>query len=466
MDGVRAGWVGLWLAAVAVVVVGAQPYAGGWNDGSRLATVEAIVDQGTLAIDATTFTRPVDPNETHAPYRDPACFERGTCDKLFVAGRYYSDKPAVVSYLMAGLYGLWRLLGGPAAAARPDLFCLLMTWGASGLAFLASLACLARTTVKLELAPAHRLLVTASLAASTIAVVYTRHVNNHILLLAVASGIVLHLVPDAFERQRGALRTWRWPALGGLAGLGYVLDLGLGPALLASVALATGWCTRSFAWVALGAAPAVGAHHAINYAIGGSIRPMNAIPEHLQWDGSPFDASNLTGAARNAPTRAVVYGLSLLFGKHGFVGHDLPLLLAFGGGVWVWRRRPEARPDLAFAALWCVGGWAAYALYSNNYAGQCCSIRWFVPFLAPAYLAISWALRARPEWAADLAVLSLCGAVTTFALWPRGPWSNKATLVYWPAQALALVGLWVLWRRRRHASSVVVATPAPLARAA
>ena len=41
--------------AVLVALVSARPYAGSWNDGSRLATVESLVDYHTLAIDRSIF---------------------------------------------------------------------------------------------------------------------------------------------------------------------------------------------------------------------------------------------------------------------------------------------------------------------------------------------------------------------------------------------------------------------------
>ncbi len=51
------GWVVL-AAAVVVAAVSAHPYAGGWNDGSRLATVESLVDRHTWAIDDSIFVNP------------------------------------------------------------------------------------------------------------------------------------------------------------------------------------------------------------------------------------------------------------------------------------------------------------------------------------------------------------------------------------------------------------------------
>src|SRR5205085_626727 len=84
-------------AALAVAAVSARGYVGGWNDGSRLATVECLVDYHTLAIDRSVF-------------------QPGTADKLLVAGHFYSDKSPVPAVLLAGVYQLWRWCGGPPAA--------------------------------------------------------------------------------------------------------------------------------------------------------------------------------------------------------------------------------------------------------------------------------------------------------------------------------------------------------------
>src|SRR5262245_46019809 len=99
-------------AALAAAAAGARPYAGSWNDGSRLAAVESLLLRGTLAIDGSVFVHPADAVERgHAPYAaDMATLcEKGTQDKLFIRGRYHSDKPPVVSAVMAAHYapGWW-----------------------------------------------------------------------------------------------------------------------------------------------------------------------------------------------------------------------------------------------------------------------------------------------------------------------------------------------------------------------
>lgn len=443
---IRIAWIAFWISCIVLIAVSARPYAGSWNDGSRLAAVESIVDHDTLAIDDSIFVR-VPPGIE--PYRDPGCLARGTCDKLFINGHFYSDKPAVISFLMAGVYQSWRWAGGPSFAERPDLVCRLMTWATSGMAFLATLLCISALGVHLGVSSAHRLLLCASLAFATIAPVYVQHVNNHILLLAVCAALMWQLVVFAQEHTRGKMAVWRLVGVGSLAGIGYVLDLGLGPVLLVSLGIAVVVRTRSIRpliWFGLGALPWLAAHHALNYAIGGAFKPMNTVPEYSAWEGSPFDPSNMTGFLRHGIGKLVVYSAALLCGKHGFLVHNLPLYLALAAASWAWRALPMQRPEILFGGLWSIGGWLMYALFSNNYGGVCCSIRWFLPFLAPSYYWLALIVKSKPNVARDLLVLSAWGGLLVAMLIPGGPWSNRMLVLFWPIQLGAVVSWW--WMRR------------------
>ena len=81
-----------------------HPYAGGWNDGSRLATVESVVDRHTWVIDDSIFVNPSAETADHphrqAPYAapDPAADyllkHEGTLDKLFIAARQQPHPPS------------------------------------------------------------------------------------------------------------------------------------------------------------------------------------------------------------------------------------------------------------------------------------------------------------------------------------------------------------------------------------
>jgi hypothetical protein len=190
-------------------------------------------------------------------------------------------------------------------------------------------------------------------------------------------------------------------------------------------------------------------HHTVNYAIGGTFGPANAVPAYLSWPGSPFSADNMTGITQHGPGRLVVYALALLFGKKGFVGHNLPLLLLLPALPVLLRR---ARPEVVAAAAWMAGTWLLYALMSNNYSGACLSVRWFVPLLAPAYYLLGQYLRDHPERVRELAVLSGAGAVLGLLMWLAGPWSMRMVPLFWPIQALALGGCVLIGRSRRAVS--------------
>src|SRR5207302_11450601 len=89
-------WTTLVLAiSVAIAAASARPYAGGWNDGSRLATVECLVDYHTLAIDHSIFVQVPPPDDAHTPspypLDEPDLRRNGTGDKLLIHGHYYSD---------------------------------------------------------------------------------------------------------------------------------------------------------------------------------------------------------------------------------------------------------------------------------------------------------------------------------------------------------------------------------------
>src|ERR1700730_2130982 len=102
------------LTAIVVAAMSARNYAGSWNDRSRLATVECLVDYHALAIDRSIFTP-------------------DTSDKLFIDGRFYSDKGPVPALLLAGGYQIAQATTGLNAREQPEAFCYWMNLISSGL---------------------------------------------------------------------------------------------------------------------------------------------------------------------------------------------------------------------------------------------------------------------------------------------------------------------------------------------
>ena len=456
-------WLAPWsvgLAGLALILVGARPYAGGWNDGSRLAAVESLLERETVRIDNSVFCQPAQSvRHGHPPYSPAAPFgddllKNGTRDKLFIDGHFYSDKPAVISLLMAAGYRLGEFLGLPRPGERPDHFCWYLTLLTSGLAYLLSLLSLYRLGAILELSRVMCVGWVASCGFATVALAYTRHVNNHILLLAVISSLCLHAVLLARAIPTGRINIWRLIWIGTLTGVGFNLDLGAGPPLVLAV---LGWaiyrCRRFFpvAIITVAALPWGVAWLGINNALGGTWKPIAMVPEFMTWPGSPFSPANMTGFAR-ADWHKLTYPLELLVGPRGFIFHNLPMLLLLPAFFHLVRCRSEYRPELIFAQGWCTAVWLEYGILSNNYSGNACSIRWFVPFLAPNYFLIAVYLRDCPRQRPIFWALSAWGTVLSLALWWQGPWAVRVSPLLWPAVGAALITWGIMHRRTRAAA--------------
>ncbi len=447
--------------ALVVACLGARDQAGCWNDGSRLATVECLVDHGTWAIDQSIFVAVPDPLPGRpTPYPlDAPPMQTGTLDKLWIAGHFYSDKSPVPALLLAGQYAVFKAVIGRSAADRPDLFCWTMTLGSSGLAYVLAVWCVWRLGRPIGLALRPRLLLTAILAFCTVAGAYARQVNNHILLLAVSLAILVELAwlahhcassrRDSAQATAGLLLTVRVLRLGLLAGLAYSIDLGAGPILCLLTGLGVLWRCRRLGLLccfAGGALPWLLLHHGLNYAIGGSWKPANALPEYFLWPGCPFTPQSLTGGWKHPHLGSLaVYCLDMLFGRRGFLLHNLPLLLAGVGAGLVLLRRHRDRPECLLAVAMSVGVWLVYGICSTNSSGVCCSIRWFVPLLGPGFYLLAVLLREHPERTVDLLILSTGGLVIgTMTTW-YGPWREVWYPAYWAVTAVTLLA-WGGWR--------------------
>jgi len=449
-------WGGAVLVGAALIALcSPHDYAGGWNDGSRLATAETLVDYHTWSIDASIFVRPniVAPGAP-LPYQpdNSNSMRFGTGDKLLINGLYYSDKSPLPSLWLAAVYAVFQFCTGWTARTNAAAFCYVLTLATSGLAYVVAVWSIYRLGRPLRLPRPWPLLLTGSFALATIALPYVRHVNNHILLL----GVVAPLMVEMAWVARGAAVTWgRLLRLGLLAGLSYTIDIGTGPVLLGGAAVWLAYrCRRpaALAMFALAAAPWVLLHHALNYAIGGTLGPANGVLGHLEWPGSPFNIHTMTGVwSHPSVSSFILYALDLLAGKQGFLTHNLALWLAIPA-CWRLCRRPSTdRPELLLAVFWLMGTWLLYSIMSPNHSGVCCSVRWFVPLLAPAYYVLAiWLRDCPPIYRRDFCVLSAWGAVLGASMWWVGPWWPHLVPGFWAILAATLaswlVSVYLRWR--------------------
>ena len=190
------GWL-LVAVATLIAVLGAKSHAGGWNDGSRLASVEMLGERGSFVIDDSIFLKvPALEAGRPSPYPVDRLDLRtlGTLDKLLIDGHFYSDKSPVLTVLMAVPHRLGLLAGGPTATQSPDWFCYVQTVLSSGLAFVVTVACIWRLGIAIGLTRWWSLALPSAMTFATVAPVYSQQVNSHIVLLGVTSALCLLLV--------------------------------------------------------------------------------------------------------------------------------------------------------------------------------------------------------------------------------------------------------------------------------
>ncbi len=455
------GWL---LAACAFVLAaaGARPHAASWNDGSRLASVESLVERGTFCIDDSVFLNP-EAARGAPPYApDDPTLARGTLDRLLIDGRWYSDKPPLVSVPLAAAYRGLMMLGAPAPTERPAVFAWAVCVLLSGTGCAVAVGCMWTLGRRAGLTPPWRLAWFAGFALATVLPAYTRSANNHIAQLGAVGAACVLLCRIADRHAEGRDAWGSLLAVGFVAGFAYNLDFGVGPPFVLAVLVAVALRTRDVSAVCacgLGALPLILAGHTLNYAIGGDfVKPLNMHPEYLSWPNSPF-ATTMTGVVRPRPVAQGLYALDLLFGMKGFLTHNPPLLLAAAAGALVLRRGARDRVELLALGAWCAAGWALYGVLSKNHGGGCVSVRWFVPFLAPGFWVLAKLLAERPALRFDFAALALCGLALAVGAWAVGPWRSAPLSLYW----WTFGGSLVAWAAvRLFALRPKACTPAPV----
>ena len=403
------------LFALAVLFL-TKDAATSWADGSRLGTIQALGEHGTLAL-----------GEDASTDRDtPDFLWQG--DKVSIEGRFYSHQPPMLALIGAPLYAV--LHHGLGLDAFDPWTYRLLTWFLVGLPTTLGLWALAHL------------------------VVATRCGTRWATALVLLAGFGTLLLPYATVlNQHGAAAGWTMLALLALA-RGKDARAGFLLALAATIDLSAAFCGLAglFAtWrrgglhtvipFVLGAAPPLSLHAGLNLALVGDLLPLGVHTELFEYPLSPFMIMSLTGGERAdlAGTQAV-YVWRALFGQSGLFSHHPWLLLAALCGVLLAVRRtrthlpPGILPAVAIATLGIAG---YYLTQSRNFGGSAFGMRWFTVFaplfaLWPAAWIGARGADARPGSNAALVAITLgLWSVGAALLGTANPWAKFA---YLPSQ--------------------------------
>jgi hypothetical protein len=412
------------------------------NDRSRWATVRALVEHGTYAIDEI----------VSQPNWD-------TIDMVKHRGRdgqphLYSSKPALFPTLLAGEYWLIHKLTGWTLGTHPYEIGRFMLLTVNVLPLAIAFVFLAKLVERLGTSDWGRVFVMAAAAFGTFLTTFAVVINNH-LISAVCVTLSLYFT----------VRIWH----DGERRLRYFALAGLFAALTASNELpALAWLALNgvvLLWKAprqtlLAYTPAVfvvaAAHLGADYAAHGTIKPAYAHrAEGKDWEtGNWYNYTYMRGsreitsywATREGKSKVdqgedspTTYALHVLIGHHGIFSLTPIWLLSLAGGLLGLLRRsepdaaaPQMRPptDWRPVMLWiglvsatCLAFYLTRPLADRNYGGTASAFRWvfwFAPLWLIAMLPALDAIRRRGLRVFCLVLLAFSAMSAAYPTW--NPW--------------------------------------------
>ncbi len=406
---------------------------------SRLATIQAIVEHRTLAIDNTSFAT--------------------TSDRIVVDGQHFSDQPPMLAVLLSPAYAIMHRLGYT-LPDNPTLVAYLLTILGATLPVVVSAGLIYRMGRLFELPRKWRTLLAATVVFGSGLFVYAVVLNAHapaaFLVLAAAACLI-----QAASRPR-PVRATGWLILAGLCAafaaaidLPAVAFLALFPLVIATMRRSFLLRTGGVGLYLLGVLPVLALQAWLMAPITGDLLPPTLHPE-LARQASILPARQALSVdlpARNldddVPLKAPLpeYGVRAtlrrtflaLFGDHGAVSHFPILIIAiFGTAAVMHRHWPVSTKMLAVITL---AGSAAIvvgcAMIRPDWTHAMFGARWFIVFLPLLiFWCGAWMRRSHHPFAWAMAGLLLAFSVAVSLLGATDPAPRDGFDTYTPAVAL------------------------------
>lgn len=405
-----------------------------WNEYSRLAAVEALVERGTWMIDDTALGRL-------------------TGDRVLLNGHFYSDKPPVFTFVASGVYAVLHRSVGLAFDPQecdpraPTCYCFafqcaqpfdqafyLMTLIMVGVPSALMLALFYKSTGLPGLANLPALILTGVLGLGTMILPYSLVFTNHV---PTAACLLAGLYALVRSRSKNFKR-WLFAA-GFLTASAVTLEFQVGPFLLIFLMVAL-WRHRRSAWLfVLGALLPLVLTAALDWWMLGDV-----LPPQLHTAGYNYPGSALYGTAGGTHGSAdlLEYAFRILMGDHGVLAFTPVVLWAIYAVVTVLGRREHPLRGEAIAVGVASLALSLYIIFfTDNFGGQAYGPRWFIAITPPLFFfaaepALYHTIR---RWL----IFAALSALSVFAAWQGAPnpWGpalpplrleTSASLQAWP----------------------------------
>jgi hypothetical protein len=311
-----------------------------WNDGSRWATVDALVTDHTFAIDGSPLGK-------------------GTGDKIRARGHTFSDKPPLLALMGAGI-GLALQPLGISLRATPELAVYLITLLTVGVWY--AIGCTYAFAFQLRLGFDRRrsAAVAAATGLATLALPYATVLTNHVPAGAAGLAGCYHLM---FERDR-----FRGPLLGAFfLAIAYAFDPAAVVFVVAAAVLLAGLPAQRLAIFVLGALPVVIAQVGYNLDVTGSVLPPIFNPAVWSDRSLPeYIAPSTPIVTFYAPVDYLRFVFDLLVGNKGlFAFTPLAAVCAYGVAA-MWKRGAETRRLAVAISATCLALFVLIVFFQND----------------------------------------------------------------------------------------------------
>ena len=379
------------------------PKVRSWNDASRMATIQSLVEEQTCIIDQSTFIR--------------------TGDKVFIDEHFYSDKLILPSAMGAIFYlplyhiGVHLEYGWNLAYFLITLLTIKTFWLLGLVAFYQALK-------YSNIEHKYRFWLTLALGIASLHFTWSSTFNNHSLA---ASQLIIGFYFLLKAKHTDFIKSNLFYA-------GFFISLaGAGDAPMAAYfvgflvyILVNSKLRVNFIFfmlpLVLTALPTL----AYNYSISGSVIPVQINRSYFEYPGSPWLGSNeLTGMSANQGFFLLNYSFTCLLGPKGFLLYNPLLFIALPYLLRETRKGQSFRSEAIIISISSLIIVTYYFLFSNNYGGGSYSIRWFVPLLPLLFFFIhplfdNFNFKRRRIFIALFVISSIISCIGII-----NPWSNQ-----------------------------------------
>ncbi len=357
---------------ILLAVIGAisiWPEARGWNDWSRMATIQSIVEDQSIFIDNSIFAE--------------------TGDKVFINEHFYSDKPIMPSLIGSAVYyllynvGIKLDLNWNLAYYIITLLTIKFFWLCGILAFFSLLKYTSMTEK-------WKYLLTFSMGVGSLYFTWSSTFNNHSLAASFIIIGIFFIVRAGYNKptSKYIFSSGLFLSLAGTCDIPVaVFYVGYLVYIFFDKHLAKNYFYFLFPLL-LTVLPTL----LINYYISNSFIPVQIIKSNFEYTGSPWIQSgnldNLSGISINSGMFIFLNAIKLLISHKGFLIYN-PLLFIAIPCLWyhIVSKGCFFKHAIVTAAASIII-LIYYILFTKGGGGWSYSVRWFVPLLPVLYIYI------------------------------------------------------------------------------